>query len=224
MTEQPDLFDDPTPGFLLATYKVGMFPMGHSRESEGVSWYDPEHRAVIPLDAFHVPRSLEKTIRRGKFEITVDTAFRHVIDACAAPGPGREQTWISRKLERLYVELHEADHAHSVECWCDGQLVGGLYGVSVGGAFFGESMFSRERDASKVALVHLVERLARGHFDLLEIQYITPHLSQFGAIEVSRSAYHKMLVTACMNKIADFRRYSRESTPLSSRHSITQIS
>jgi leucyl/phenylalanyl-tRNA--protein transferase len=149
----------------------------------------PEMRGVIPLDQFHVPHRLARTVRSGVFTVTADRAFRDVMLACAAPGPGREETWINDEILHLYCALHAGGHAHSIECWQDGELVGGLYGLRLGAAFFGESMFSRARDASKVALVHLVDGLKRGGFVLLDSQFITAHLARFGAIEIPRAHY-----------------------------------
>ncbi|MBJ7413054.1 MAG: leucyl/phenylalanyl-tRNA--protein transferase, partial [Phenylobacterium sp.] len=175
---------------LLDCYARGVFPMADAREDARVFLIDPERRGVIPLDRFHVSRRLARTVRGDPFEVRFDTAFHRVVLECAASGPGRTETWINRPIENLYLQLHHMGHAHSVECWAGGELVGGLYGVSLKGAFFGESMFSRRRDASKVALVHLVARLIAGRFVLLDTQFMTDHLSQFGAEEISRSAYH----------------------------------
>lgn len=188
---------------LLDCYARGVFPMADAREDARVFLIDPERRGVIPLDAFHVSRRLARTVRSEPFEVRVDTAFHQVVLACAAAGPGRTETWINRPIERLYLELHELGHAHSVECWRDGELVGGLYGVSLGGAFFGESMFSRRRDASKVALVHLVGRLIAGGYRLLDTQFMTEHLAQFGAMEIARAEYHRRLRQA-LSVAADF--------------------
>ncbi|HXA40106.1 MAG TPA: leucyl/phenylalanyl-tRNA--protein transferase [Phenylobacterium sp.] len=181
---------------LLACYARGVFPMADAREDERVFLIDPERRGVIPLDGFHVSRRLARTVRAEPFEIRTDTAFRAVVQACAEAGPGRLETWINHPIEDLYVRLQELGFAHSVECWEDGELVGGLYGVSLEGAFFGESMFSRRRDASKVALVHLVARLIAGGYRLLDAQFMTAHLTQFGAVEISRRDYHRRLNTA----------------------------
>lgn len=178
---------------LLDCYARGVFPMADARDDARVFLIDPERRGVIPLDAFHVPRRLARTVRGDSFEVRIDTAFHEVVLACAAAGPGRTETWINRPIEALYVHLHELGFAHSVECWKDGKLVGGLYGVALNGVFFGESMFSRERDASKVALVHLVARLIAGGFVLLDAQFLTEHLSQFGAQEIPRLEYHRRL-------------------------------
>lgn len=178
---------------LLDCYARGVFPMADAREDSRVFLIDPERRGVIPLDRFHVPRRLARTVRSDPFEVRVDTAFHEVVLACAASGPGRTETWINRPIEQLYVELHAEGFAHSVECWRDGALVGGLYGVTLQGAFFGESMFSRTRDASKVALVHLVARLIAGGYRLLDAQFMTEHLGQFGAEEIGRLEYHRRL-------------------------------
>jgi len=178
---------------LLDCYARGVFPMADAREDDRVFLIDPERRGIIPLDGLHVSRRLARTVRAEPYEIRIDTAFREVVVACAASGPGRVETWINHAIEGLYVELHGLGFAHSVECWKDGALVGGLYGVSLQGAFFGESMFSRARDASKVALTHLVARLIVGGYRLLDAQFMTEHLSQFGAAEISRTDYHRRL-------------------------------
>lgn len=188
---------------LLDCYARGVFPMADAREDARVFLIDPERRGVIPLDAFHVPRRLARTVRADPFEVRVDAAFHRVVLACAAAGPGRTETWINRPIERLYLDLHRMGHAHSVECWRGRELLGGLYGVALRGAFFGESMFSRARDASKVALVHLVARLIAGRFTLLDAQFMTEHLAQFGAIEISRADYHRRLAQA-LEADADF--------------------
>ncbi|MCH7942541.1 MAG: leucyl/phenylalanyl-tRNA--protein transferase [Proteobacteria bacterium] len=171
-----------TPDDLLRAYANGMFPMAEQRDDPNLYLFDPEVRGIIPLDSFHVPRRLARRVRSGRFELRIDSAFAAVIEACAEARPGRRETWINQKILGLYGALHERGAAHSVESWRDGKLVGGLYGVVLGGAFFGESMFSREADASKVALVHLVERLRRGGFSLLDTQFLTPHLEIFGAV------------------------------------------
>jgi leucyl/phenylalanyl-tRNA---protein transferase len=197
-----------TAGLLLRAYAIGVFPMAESRDSHDVVWVEPDIRGILPLDHFHVPRSLNKTLRKKPFDITVDRAFAEVMEGCAEVAPGRENTWINDTILRLYGELHTMGHAHSVECWRDGYLAGGLYGVKIGAAFFGESMFSRVTDASKIALVHLVERLRAGGFQLLDTQFITDHLARFGAIELSRAAYKRML-EAALAREADF--YSLEA-------------
>jgi leucyl/phenylalanyl-tRNA--protein transferase len=178
-----------TPEILLRAYAEGLFPMAERRGDATLYWVSPEKRGVIPLDSFHVPHRLARTVRSGHFTVTADRAFREVMLACAAPAPGREETWINDEILRLYTALHAGGHAHSIECWKAGELVGGLYGVRLGAAFFGESMFSRARDASEVALVHLVSGLKRGGFVLLDTQFITTHLARFGAIEIPREQY-----------------------------------
>ena len=188
---------------LLDCYARGVFPMADARTDSRVFLVDPEHRGVIPLREFHVSRRLARTVRAEPFEVRTDTAFHQVVLACAAAGPGRTETWINRPIEQLYLQLHDQGHAHSVECWFRGELVGGLYGVSLGGAFFGESMFSRRRDASKVALVHLVGRLIAGGYRLLDAQFMTEHLAQFGAQEIERANYHRQLEQA-LGVQADF--------------------
>jgi leucyl/phenylalanyl-tRNA--protein transferase len=185
-----------TADLLLRAYRLGMFPMAASRTSRALHWLDPEHRGILPLNEFHLPRSLMKTLKRGKFEITADTDFAGVIAACAQSRSNRPETWINQEIEWLFVELYRLGFAHSVETRLDGRLVGGLYGACLGGAFFGESMFSIETDASKVALVHLVARLRLGGFALLDTQFITAHLSRFGAREIPRAEYHGLLAEA----------------------------
>jgi len=187
---------DLTPELVLAAYARGLFPMAETREDPHLYWVSPEKRGVIPLDAFHVPHRLARTVRSGRFEVSSDRAFPAVMRGCAAPRPGREETWINAEILRLYTALAASGHAHSVECWLDGRLVGGLYGVKLGAAFFGESMFSTTRDASKVALVKLVETLRRGGFTLLDTQFLTAHLSSFGAVEVARDRYLTLLESA----------------------------
>ncbi|PHK94027.1 leucyl/phenylalanyl-tRNA--protein transferase [Pseudoroseomonas rhizosphaerae] len=185
-----------TPDLLLRAYRAGLFPMAESRAGNRLYWLDPELRGILPLDGFHLSRRLRRTVLSGPYTVTADTAFPQVIAACAAPAPGREDSWINPEIETLFNDLHRMGHGHSVETWRDGELVGGLYGVSLGGAFFGESMFSRARDASKVALVHLVARLRLGGFTLLDTQFITGHLEQFGATEVPRAVYRQRLAEA----------------------------
>ncbi|WP_142849798.1 leucyl/phenylalanyl-tRNA--protein transferase [Telmatospirillum sp. J64-1] len=185
-----------TPELLLRAYASGIFPMARSREDDKLYWIDPDQRGVLPLDNFHLPRSLRKTLRRGIFEVRCDTAFEQVMRLCAEPSADRSDTWINDEIVRLFCELHMLGLAHSVESWRDGELVGGLYGLSLGTAFFGESMFSRATDASKVALVHLVARLRRGGYTLLDTQFVTEHLERFGAREISRHAYLQQLARA----------------------------
>lgn len=193
-----------TPEDLLACYQRGVFPMAESRDDEGFFIVDPEWRCVFPLDGFHVPRRLARTIRQDRFSFTINRDFADVIDACAAPGADREDTWINPDIRALYIELHKRGIAHSVEARLDGELAGGLYGVAIGGAFFGESMFSWATDASKAALVHLAARLRCGGFKLLDAQFITPHLEQFGAQTLPRRIFHNLLGVA-MDTVGDFR-------------------
>ena len=178
-----------TPEIVLRAYAEGLFPMAEARDDPSLFWVSPDMRGIFPLETFHVAKRLARTVRSDKFTVTVDTAFRDVMLACAAPAEGREETWINDEILRLYTALFASGHAHSVEARLDGELVGGLYGVSLGGAFFGESMFSHVTDASKVALVHLVARLKAGGFKLLDAQFITPHLASLGAIEIPRARY-----------------------------------
>ncbi len=185
-----------TPDILLRAYAIGIFPMAEGRQHAELHWIDPEQRGVLPLEAFYAPRKLRRRIRRQDFEVRCDSAFGEVIRACAEPAPNRPDTWINPAIQHLYTELHEMGFAHSVECWQDGALVGGLYGVSLGAAFFGESMFSRLSDASKVALAHLVLRLKKGGYRLLDTQFATPHLTRFGVIEISRQEYRSRLARA----------------------------
>jgi leucyl/phenylalanyl-tRNA--protein transferase len=188
---------------LLNAYRDGIFPMAETRADDEVFWVDPQRRAIMPLDTFHVPKRLARTIRTTKLKVTADAAFARVIATCAEAGAGRENTWINPLIERSYTQLHLKGHAHSVEVWNDMTLVGGLYGVSIGGAFFGESMFSRQTDASKIALVHLAARLKAGRYALLDTQFMTEHLRQFGTIELPRARYKAVLAKAVAME-ADF--------------------
>jgi leucyl/phenylalanyl-tRNA--protein transferase len=181
---------------MLRAYRVGLFPMAETRRGQRLYWLDPEQRGILPLEGFHLPKRLLRTVISGPYEVTSNRAFAQVIAGCAAAAPGREDTWINIDIERLFSELYRQGHAHSIETWHNGVLVGGLYGVSLGGVFFGESMFSTARDASKVALVHLVARMRMGGYTLLDTQFVTSHLAQFGAIEVPRDAYKALLATA----------------------------
>ncbi len=182
---------------LLAAYRGGYFPMADNRNAKELYWYSPEHRGIIPLDGFHVPRSLQKFMRHCPYEVTFDTAFTQVIQNCAdVKTERRKDTWINDEIIALYGELHERNFAHSVECWKDKKLVGGLYGVSIGGAFFGESMFSFATNASKIALIHLVDKLRAAGYILLDTQYINEHLLQFGVIEIARENYLEILENA----------------------------
>jgi leucyl/phenylalanyl-tRNA--protein transferase len=185
-----------TPEILLEAYAAGIFPMAESADDPELFWVDPLRRGILPLDGFHIPRRLGRVLRRGLFEVRADSAFEAVIRACAAASETRPSTWINEEIVQLYSALFARGAAHSVECWHEGELVGGLYGVSLGGAFFGESMFSRVTDASKIALVHLVERLRLGGYRLLDTQFLTPHLAQFGGVEISRARYRRLLAEA----------------------------
>jgi len=184
------------PEDLLKAYATGLFPMSDDRDDDVVYWVNPDLRGIIPLDGFNTPRRLARTVRAEPFEIRIDTAFHDVMLGCAGFRPGVDATWINRPIERAYVKLHKLGHAHSVECWEGGQLIGGLYGVSLGRAFFGESMFSRQTDASKIALVHLVAGLIKDGFVLLDTQFTNAHLEQFGVQEIPRAAYRHRLAEA----------------------------
>ncbi|WP_230533231.1 leucyl/phenylalanyl-tRNA--protein transferase [Microvirga roseola] len=208
MNRSSDYTIDITPEILLKAYAAGIFPMAEDADDPSLFWVEPRERGIIPLDRFHIPKRLARTIRADLFEIHVDRDFDAVIAGCAAPGFDREKTWISRRIRELYGELFDAGYCHTVEVYREGRLVGGLYGVRLKGAFFGESMFHTERDASKIALVHLVARLRRGGFSLLDTQFVTPHLAQFGAIEVSRRSYKQML-RAAMDHEADWHCWPR---------------
>lgn len=192
-----------TADLLLKAYALGVFPMAQRRDSHEIYFVSPDERGIMPLGGFHVSRRLARTVRSDRFSVRIDTAFEDVIRTCAAPAPGREESWINDEIVSLYSDLHARGHAHSIECWRDNRLVGGLYGAQLGAAFFGESMFSRERDASKVALVHLVARLKCGGFSLLDAQFLTGHLAQFGAVSTSRNDYLQRLENALAKK-ADF--------------------
>lgn len=185
-----------TPELVLQAYAEGLFPMAEGREDPRLFWIDPDWRAILPMESFHVPRRLASTMRRGVFEVRIDTAFEAVVEGCAGRRAQQTDTWISHKIETLYLALHRLDHAHSVECWQEGALVGGLYGVALGGAFFGESMFGRVRDASKVALASTHEHLKAQGFALFDVQFWTPHLAQFGAAEIPRGDYLTRLRSA----------------------------
>jgi leucyl/phenylalanyl-tRNA---protein transferase len=185
-----------TPEILLRAYAAGIFPMAEDADDPALFWVEPRERGILPLDGFHVSRRLARTVRANVFEIRVDHDFDAVIAGCASPGPERDKTWISGRIRRLYGELFDLGHCHTVEAYREGRLVGALYGVRLGAAFFGESMFHRERDASKVALVHLAGRLRDGGFKLLDTQFVTEHLTQFGVTEVPRRVYKRILKDA----------------------------
>jgi leucyl/phenylalanyl-tRNA--protein transferase len=203
MTHPRDQAVEITPEVLLKAYACGIFPMAESAEDPALYWIEPERRGIMPLDRLHVPSRLARTVRSDRFMVCCNRDFDAVIDGCAEPKPGRARTWINTRIRTLYGALFERGHCHTVEVYDGRALVGGLYGVSLGGAFFGESMFHHARDASKVALVHLVARLRAGKFRLLDTQFVTEHLKMFGAIEVSRRQYHKLLDAAVASD-ADF--------------------
>jgi len=208
---------------LIKAYALGIFPMAESADAERVFWVDPEYRGILPLQGFHVPVRLARTVRQDQFGVRVDLDFPGMMRACAKSREERPSTWINQEILDLYTELHERGLAHSIECWKDGHLVGGLYGVTLGGAFFGESMVSFERDASKVALVHLVARLKAGGYTLFDTQFVTEHLRQFGVIEVPKERYHKLLETA-LTTPANFFALPREADGQSVLQSISQRS
>jgi leucyl/phenylalanyl-tRNA--protein transferase len=185
--ESPDLVI--SPALVLRAYAAGVFPMADSSEADEIFWVDPRKRGILPLHGFHLSRSLKRRILKGGYQIRIDHAFEAVVDACAA----REETWLNDTIRGLYIGLNRMGHAHSVEVWIDGQLAGGLYGVRLGGAFFGESMFSNTRDTSKIALAYLVARLKKGGFTLLDTQFTTPHLEALGARNVPKAHYHELL-------------------------------
>jgi len=193
MASRESAFIEITPEVLLKAYACGVFPMAESAEDPALYWIEPEMRGIIPLDRFHVPSRLARTVRSDRYTITINRDFDGVLDGCAEPQPGRPRTWINARIRVLYHKLYDRRHCHSIEVYDGDALVGGLYGVSLGRAFFGESMFHRARDASKVALVHLVARLRAGGFKLLDTQFVTDHLKRFGAVEVPRRQYHKLL-------------------------------
>jgi len=208
---------------LIKAYALGIFPMAESADAERVFWVDPEYRGILPLQGFHVPLRLARTVRQNVFDVRVDLDFPGMMRACAKSRQERPSTWINQEILDLYTELHERGLAHSIECWKDGHLVGGLYGVTLGGAFFGESMVSFERDASKVALVHLVARLKAGGYTLFDTQFVTEHLRQFGVIEVPKERYHKLLEKA-LTTPANFFALTREADGQSVLQSISQRS
>jgi leucyl/phenylalanyl-tRNA--protein transferase len=185
-----------TPEILLRAYSIGLFPMAESADDPEIFWVEPETRGVLPLDEFHVSKSLAKVVRKNPFDLRVDTDFEGVMALCAAPADDRPSTWINSTIRKLYSELHRMGHAHSVEAWESDELIGGLYGVSLGSAFFGESMFSRRTNASKICLVHLVERLKAKGFTLLDTQFTTEHLKTFGAIDIPKDEYLALLKAA----------------------------
>ncbi len=212
MTSRDDFIVEITPQVLLKAYSCGIFPMAESADDPALYWIEPQHRGILPLDRVHVPRRLARTVRTTRFNVRIDTDFEGTISGCAAARPGRRSTWINARIRSLYHELFALGHCHTVEVWDDARLVGGLYGVALGGAFFGESMFSYERDASKIALVHLVARLVAGGFTLLDTQFVTDHLRQFGTIEVDRDRFQGML-DAALKVRGNFNRLPSPATP-----------
>lgn len=211
--------DELTPDLLMRAYAMGIFPMSEHRDDPEIFWVDPHMRGIIPLDGFRVSRSLAKAIRRGDYEITINKDFEAVVDGCA----DRSETWINTEIRRLYRALHARGQAHSLEVWRDGALIGGVYGVTLGTAFFGESMFSRNRDASKIALAWLVDHLRRRGFTLFDTQFLTPHLASLGAVEISRAHYHRLLDAARLGH-AEFDHPSSGSVEDVALQRITQIS
>jgi leucyl/phenylalanyl-tRNA---protein transferase len=212
MASRDDIAIEITPQVLLKAYACGIFPMAESADDPALYWIEPPQRGILPLDRVHVPRRLARTVRRSVYEIRIDNDFDGVIAGCAASRPGRRTTWINRKIRSLYWELFETGYCHTVEAWTGGRLAGGLYGVALNGAFFGESMFSFERDASKVALIHLCARLIEGGFSLLDTQFVTEHLKQFGALEIGRQEFHGLLEKALAHR-ADFSAMPRDAAP-----------
>jgi leucyl/phenylalanyl-tRNA--protein transferase len=208
---------------LIECYRQGVFPMADGRHDRRLFLVDPATRGVFPLDGLRISRRLARTVRSDRFEIRLDTAFEAVIEACAAPRPGRMETWINRPIQRLCGALFERGLAHSVEAWRDQRMVGGLYGIAIGGAFFGESMFQTERDASKTALIHLAARLRVGGYHLLDTQFVTDHLQRLGAVELSRAQYRARLVEA-LDVAADFWRLPRYAGGAAALQAISQAS
>ncbi len=215
---------DITPDLLLRAYMAGIFPMSEGRDDPEIFWVDPEERGIFPLNSFHIPKSLKKTVARDIFTVTTNRDFRGVMQACAAPAPNRTDTWINETIEDLYCQLHESGFAHSIECWQEDTLVGGLYGVCIQGAFFGESMFSTVTDASKVALTHLVARLIAGKFTLLDSQFKTDHLARFGCTEIIRDDYLERLAAALQVMDADYFSIGSETSGSTVLQLITQTS
>ena len=209
-----------TPEVLLKAYACGIFPMAESAEDPALYWIEPERRGILPLERFHVPARLARTLRGGLFLVVCNRDFDAVVDGCAEPKPGRGRTWINARIRKLYRALFECGHCHTVEVYDADALVGGLYGVSLAGAFFGESMFHRARDASKVALVHLIARLRAGGFVLLDTQFVTDHLEMFGAVELSRRQYHRLLEQA-LTREGRFEALAPE-TPISGREALAR--
>jgi leucyl/phenylalanyl-tRNA--protein transferase len=205
MASRDDIVIEITPQVLLKAYTCGIFPMAESADDPALYWIEPQHRGILPLDAVHVPRRLARTLRTTPCKVKIDVDVERVIEGCAASRPGRRSTWINDRIRSLYRDLFDLGHCHTVEVWDDDRLIGGLYGVALNGAFFGESMFSNARDASKIALVYLAARLHYGGFKLLDTQFVTDHLRQFGTVELSREEFHRLL-EAALDVEADFHR------------------
>lgn len=212
MASPDDIVIEITPQVLLKAYTCGIFPMAESADDPALYWIEPQQRGILQLDAVHVPKRLARTIRQRTFEVRIDTDFEGVIAGCAASRPGRRSTWINPKIRSLYRDLFDMGHCHTVEVWAQDTLVGGLYGVALAGAFFGESMFSTERDASKVALMYLCARLIYGRFTLLDTQFVTDHLKQFGTIEIERAEFHVLLEKALTSR-GDFLALPKDAPP-----------
>ena len=212
MASRDDIVIEITPQVLLKAYTCGIFPMAESAEDPALYWIEPQHRGILPLDKVHVPRRLARTLRTTHLQVRIDTDIAGVIEGCAASRPGRRSTWINERIRSLYRDLFDLGHCHTVEVWSGGRLVGGLYGVALNGAFFGESMFSYERDASKIALVYLAARLAHGGFRLLDTQFVTDHLRQFGTVELNREEFHRLLEKS-LDVNADFKRLAPDAAP-----------
>ena len=212
MASRDSLNRDITPQVLLKAYACGIFPMAESADDPQLYWIEPTSRGIMPLNAINLPKRLARTIRQCPFDVRIDTDFDRTIAGCAASRPGRRTTWINDQIRVLYQELFALGHCHTVEVWHDGEMVGGLYGVALGGAFFGESMFSTETDASKIALMYLCARLIYGGFTLLDTQFVTDHLRQFGTLEVDRTAFHRALETALPLR-ADYKRLDLMASP-----------
>ncbi len=211
MASHDDIMIEITPQVLLKAYSCGIFPMAESADDPALYWIEPQHRGILPLRSVHVPRRLARTVRSEVYDVRIDTDYDGVIEGCAAERAGRRSTWINSRIRALYRELFRLGHCHTVEVWDEERLVGGLYGVALGGAFFGESMFSYARDASKVALVHLSARLIVGGFTLLDTQFVTDHLRQFGTVEVDRDEFHRQLDGA-LKHTGDFLRMDRATS------------
>ena len=223
MTTLDDKIVEITPQVLLKAYACGIFPMAEDAKKNEIYWIEPEKRGIIPLESAHIPKRLAKTIRQNKFEIHIDRSFEGVIEACGSKEAGRDSTWINNQIKELYKELFNSGYCHTVETWYEGKLVGGLYGVHLGGAFFGESMFSLMRDASKVALAYLMARLIYGKFQLLDTQFVTDHLKTFGAKEVYRDQFQRLLENA-LSHSADFSSLPEDSSPSTVLQLINQTS